>query len=109
MKQFICDKYYIWRTNYLREIRKNKPLGSLITLKMPLPDQLDIVEEAIRRFNKKERVTRSIEATFCMANQDPWCESQKECMENLSRLETSSLYKTAYENQTAVELTLESE
>ena len=43
-----------------------------------------------------------------MANQDPLCESQKEFMEHLSRLETSSLYKTAYENQTAVELTLDS-
>ena len=108
LKQFIKNRYYTWRTEFIKKkraelIQAGTP-SERITIKIPRDVMIKIVEEAIKEFNEKEQQRQSIRKTFRKVKQDPWNDSSEEFKAHLDSLEEDAMYKALYDNQTEMEV-----
>ena len=77
LKHFIKDRYYMWRIKYIckkkLELIANEqlPNNAQINIKVPLPNMIKIVEDAMKDFNMKQRANEIIRKTFQKVYQDP--------------------------------------
>ena len=72
VKNLIKKKYLVHRREFIQAERKksNNP-DKRVTMQMSVEKMMDIVEEAVRDFNARQRETSSIRNTFISAGQDP--------------------------------------
>ena len=63
-----------------------------------------IIKKAVKKFNKREQKSRTIERTFCKVYQDPWVDSLDKFWVHLRSLLECSLYKSTLNNKTALDL-----
>ena len=57
-------------------------------------EMTNIVETAVKAFNRKQFETKSIYETFCKFDQDPWKVCSAELSAHFDKLKENSMYKT---------------
>ena len=103
IKQFIRNRYYMWRTEFIRAERSKLIQAGTpderIKLKIPRDVMINVVEEAFKEFNRRELERESIRKTFRKVSQDPWRDSSAEFKAHLDSLAEEAMYKALFDNQ----------
>ena len=86
--------YLRYRKKYIEAERAKTPdqPNRRIAMKIDVVKMTEIVEEAHKIINEKQRTTRSIEKTFRAAGQDPWVDCDAEFKAHLDKLSELPLY-----------------
>ena len=74
------------------------------TLKMPVAEMMDIVEEAVKKINTEQLTNPTIRHSFQKAGQDPWFDWDEVFKAHLDSLEQDALYKKLIDNQRGADL-----
>ena len=61
-------------------------------MKIPIVTMMEIIEDAVKRFNQRQRETESIKRTFISAGQHPWKDCKEEFKRHLDGLSKLPLY-----------------
>ena len=93
VKDLMKRGYLRYRTEFIRAERAkttNKP-GRRIKMKIPIVTMMEIIEDAVKRFNQRQRETESIKRTFISAGQHPWYDCKVDFKLHLDGLSTLPL------------------
>ena len=94
VKDLIKRGYLMYRTEFIRDERAKTPNDPdrRVKMKVPIVKMMEIIEDAVKKFNKRQRETESIKRTFISAGQHPWKDCKEEFKRHLDGLSTLPLY-----------------
>ena len=94
VKSLIQKGYLKYRKEFIKAERAKTPddPNRRITMKIPVVQMMEIIEEAIKEFNRRQRETGSIRKMFVSAGQNPWVECEEEFKEHLDALAKLPVY-----------------
>ncbi len=98
LKNYIRDGYYRWRTQFVKDKRREGVSGKL-KVKIPRDILIDIIEKAVKKMNRQQQQNPTIRKMFKKAGQDPFMQSIHEFKQHLDSLSKDSMYKTIINNQ----------
>ena len=97
-KQHVRNGYYRWRTTFVRQQRDSGVTGKL-NIKIPRDVLINLIENAVKQMNRKQRETPTIRAMFQSVGQDPFVNCSEQFKIHLDSLSKDSMYRNVINAQ----------
>ena len=94
IKSLTQKGYLKCRKEFIKAERAKTPdePNRRITMKVPIVKMMEIIEEAVKEFNNRQRETESIKKTFISSGQHPWQDCEEDFQRHLDNLSKLPLY-----------------
>ena len=100
LKQFIKNKYYEWRSEYIAQQRNIIRIGKSIKVKVPTGRMIQFVEAAVDNFNSKQSKNKTIKECFNKSGQNPWNKNNGDLfIQHLNSLKECTHFKRNVDEQ----------